>query len=220
MSLLGKRLYMGIFDSMLVKYGAVMVAYGVLGIPVFGSQRETYLKGVSSDTSSITRDYIRNSSLLISLAKAIGRIVVSYKEVQNLAGYTSLVYEMKEVIDDLKHGSYARIMSNKDQEQKVETKKVTRDLLQPLVQGEITFDDKQIKLINVPLNAPNGDVLGDPVSCIVSFARKSCLKFRLKRDIVFCSLVQTEAESLRSIELLGSCGRWLEESLSPLTTRK
>jgi ATP-binding cassette subfamily D (ALD) protein 3 len=56
---------------------------------------------------------------LISLAKAIGRIVVSYKEVQNLAGYTTLVYEMKEVIDDLKHGSYARIMSNKDQETKI-----------------------------------------------------------------------------------------------------
>ncbi len=27
---------MGVFDSMLVKYGAFMVGYGVLGLPVFG----------------------------------------------------------------------------------------------------------------------------------------------------------------------------------------
>ena len=32
-----------------------------------------------SDTAAITRDYIRNSSLLINLARAIGRIVISYK---------------------------------------------------------------------------------------------------------------------------------------------
>jgi ATP-binding cassette subfamily D (ALD) protein 3 len=31
-----KKLYMGVFDSMLVKYGAVMVGYAVLGLPVFG----------------------------------------------------------------------------------------------------------------------------------------------------------------------------------------
>ncbi len=29
-------MYMGVFDSMLVKYGAVMVGYAVLGLPVFG----------------------------------------------------------------------------------------------------------------------------------------------------------------------------------------
>jgi ATP-binding cassette subfamily D (ALD) protein 3 len=27
---------MGVFDSMLVKYGAVMVGYSILGLPVFG----------------------------------------------------------------------------------------------------------------------------------------------------------------------------------------
>jgi ATP-binding cassette, subfamily D (ALD), member 3 len=160
---------MGVFDSMLVKYGAVMVAYGVLGIPVFGSKKDEYLKDVSSDTSSITRDYIRNSSLLISLAKAIGRIVVSYKEVQNLAGYTTLVYELKEVIDDLKYGSYARIMSNKDDNVKSTQVEVSRDHLHPLNQGEIIIDNNQIKLMNVPLDAPNGDKLAKDITCVVRF---------------------------------------------------
>jgi ATP-binding cassette subfamily D (ALD) protein 3 len=96
---------MGVFDSMLVKYGAFITAYGVLGIPVFGRNKEEYLKATGNDTSMITRDYIRNSALMISLAKAIGRIVISYKEVQELAGYTTLVHEIKQVIDDLKAGT-------------------------------------------------------------------------------------------------------------------
>ena len=72
---------MGIFDSLLVKYGAVMVGYAVVGLPVFGPRRATYLASVGSDKSKITKDYVRNSSLLINLAKAIGRLVVSYKEI-------------------------------------------------------------------------------------------------------------------------------------------
>ena len=45
---------------------------------------------------------------MINLAKAIGRIVISYKEVQQLAGFTTLVYEMNEVLDDLKKGQFVR----------------------------------------------------------------------------------------------------------------
>jgi ATP-binding cassette subfamily D (ALD) protein 3 len=72
---------MGIYDSMLVKYGAFMVGYTVIGLPVFGPRRHEYLKRVGNDPSKITKDYVRNSSLLINLAKAIGRMVVSYKDV-------------------------------------------------------------------------------------------------------------------------------------------
>ena len=35
-SVLGKRFLMGIYDSMLVKYGAVLVGYTIVGLPVFG----------------------------------------------------------------------------------------------------------------------------------------------------------------------------------------
>lgn len=103
-----KRFVMGIFDSMLVKYGAVMVGYTVVGLPVFGPRREEYLKKIANDPTKITKDYVRNSSLLINLAKAIGRVVVSYKDVQNLAGYTSLVHEMEEVLDDLHKNKFKR----------------------------------------------------------------------------------------------------------------
>jgi ATP-binding cassette subfamily D (ALD) protein 3 len=78
-SILYKKIFMGVFDSMVVKYGAVAVGYTVLGLPVFGPNKDRY-NNTARDSSDITRDYIRNSSLLINLAKAIGRIVVSYKE--------------------------------------------------------------------------------------------------------------------------------------------
>ena len=76
---MNKKLYMGVFDSMLVKYGAFMVGYGVLGLPVFGSNADEYNKKVGNDAGALTKDYIRNSSLLINLAKAIGKLVISYK---------------------------------------------------------------------------------------------------------------------------------------------
>lgn len=105
-----KKFLMGIFDSMLVKYGAVMVGYAVVGLPVFGPRKDVYLASVAGDKSKITKDYVRNSSLLINLAKAIGRLVISYKEIQSLAGYTTLIYELKEVLDDLERGHYKRGM--------------------------------------------------------------------------------------------------------------
>ena len=105
---LHKRFLMGIYDSMLVKYGASMVGYTVLGLPIFGPRRAEYLQLIGNDTAVITKDYVRNSSLLINLAKAIGRIFVSYKDVQNLAGYTTLISELKEVLDDLDEGKYQR----------------------------------------------------------------------------------------------------------------
>ena len=99
---------MGIFESMLVKYGAFMVGYAIVGLPVFGPGREAYLKSVGNDPAKITKDYVRNTGLLINFSKAIGRIVVSYKDVQNLTGYTTLINELNEVLHDLEDGKFRR----------------------------------------------------------------------------------------------------------------
>ena len=130
---LKKRFLMGIYDSMLVKYGAVMVGYTVVGLPVFGPKSKEYLAKFGDDQAQITKDYVRNSSLLINLAKAIGRLVVSYKEVQNLAGYTTLIHEMDEVLMDLSSGHYQRVMVTADSPQGVkDTSKETKILKQTM----------------------------------------------------------------------------------------
>jgi ATP-binding cassette subfamily D (ALD) protein 3 len=71
-SVLLKRLFMGVFDSMLVKYGAVILGYSILALPVFGKRAQTYKLQASNDyVGSITKDYIKNSGLLINLARVI-----------------------------------------------------------------------------------------------------------------------------------------------------
>jgi ABC-type uncharacterized transport system fused permease/ATPase subunit len=96
---------------------------------------------------------VRNSSLLINLAKAIGRLVVSYKEVQQLAGYTTLIYEMDEVLSDLSQGRYKRVMVNASEE-KLNQIAVgsTKGSAQIVRSDNISFKD-------VPILSPNGDVL-------------------------------------------------------------
>lgn len=91
--------------------------------------------------------------MLINLAKAVGRLVVSYKEVQHLAGFTTLIYEMEEVLDDLSHGRYKRVMVN-----------ASEDKMNQLAIGSTKGSAKIIKSENisfkdVPILSPNGDIL-------------------------------------------------------------
>jgi ATP-binding cassette subfamily D (ALD) protein 3 len=154
-----RRLYMGCFDAMFTRYGAVMTGYAVLGLPIFGSNREQYLAKVHGDASVITRDYIRNSALLINLAKAIGRLVISYKEIQLLAGYTTLVFEMEEVFNDLKKGKYVR--AQVDQGPNAVAK--PKGSLNEMNKGEI-IESKNIRFEDVPIYTPNGDCLVEKIN--------------------------------------------------------
>ena len=91
--------------------------------------------------------------MLISLAKAIGRIVVSYKEVQNLAGYTSLVYELEDVLTDLDQGHYKRSLVKSGDKAQIDMSK----------RGEY-LPSQNIKFENVPIISPNGDILIDAIN--------------------------------------------------------
>ena len=145
---------------MLVKYGAVMVGYTVVGLPVFGPKSGEYLAKYGNDQAQITKDYVRNSSLLINLAKAIGRLVVSYKEVQNLAGYTTLINEMDDVLGDLSKGQYQRVMVTQETEAGKGAQPLGTDqvLKQTTKGAKIEFSD-DIIFQDIPILSPNGDVL-------------------------------------------------------------
>ena len=49
---------MGTIDSVLIKYGANVLGYFLIGIPVFGKNNSEYLKKVGNDKTKITRDYV------------------------------------------------------------------------------------------------------------------------------------------------------------------
>jgi len=147
--IIDQKLWMGTFDSILVKYGATLCGFCVLAIPVFGEGSEAYLEKMKTDQSGITRDYIRNSSLLISLSKAIGRIAISYKELQSLAGYSHLIHEMDCVLEDLEKGNYTRSTVASAE---------GKGNLNMLQRGKFV-EAKFIKFESVPIVSPNGDVL-------------------------------------------------------------
>eukprot|EP00483_Globobulimina_turgida_P005928 UN05938 len=146
------------FNGFLQKYGSVMCGYTVLGLPVFGSASGDYLSTVKN-SSDITQDYIRNSSLLINLSKAIGRIVTSYEDIQRLAGYTKLVSNIKKVLIDLQGGNYCREMVMKKSD--MEEKKICPN------SGQHIASPDYISFEGVSVITPNGDILVNEIDfCI------------------------------------------------------
>lgn len=82
-----QQMIQGILDGYLVKYGATVVALAV------------YAANVPSTTGGqATAHYIRAMRLLSNTSKGIGDLVMVYKRVTNLAGYTSRVAELLEQV--------------------------------------------------------------------------------------------------------------------------
>ena len=94
--------------------------------------------------------------------------MISYKEVQALAGYTTLVYELHEVLSDLEKckfyftlenkffslAKYVRIQVNQQQHIKI----AQQESLIEMNKGEI-FESENIKFEDVPIYTPNRDLL-------------------------------------------------------------
>jgi ATP-binding cassette, subfamily D (ALD), peroxisomal long-chain fatty acid import protein len=132
------RWFIGVIDSLLVKYIATIVGYTVVSIPVFWPQASflgalfphlaarrraaaaarsaaacgTDPAGKPSDpalsSSNIAGLYTRNSRLLLQLAGAIGRLVVSSKEITRLTGYAYRVSTLQDVLHDMSHANAVR----------------------------------------------------------------------------------------------------------------
>lgn len=85
-----------IFDNFLVKYCASIVGYVVMCIPLFTNQ--SYLE---KSEAELTRDYVRSRALLVNLGMAVAQLVVLSNKVTSLAGITSRVSELIEMIENI-----------------------------------------------------------------------------------------------------------------------
>nr|AZL94687.1 ATP binding cassette subfamily D member 3 [Nephromyces sp. MMRI] len=152
------KLFMGCFDSLLVKYGAVVVGYTVVGLPLLtrgGAKAVSKAADdgvVDEDVSDLTEAYIRNSSLLINLAKAIGRLVVSYKDLQSLSGYTALICEFNKSIQRINKGNFIIKMAS--------GKRIGKTFK---ALGTISTSP-EVEFVDVPVKTPRGDVLIESLS--------------------------------------------------------
>ena len=88
--------------------------------------------------------------MLLSSSDAFGRVMFSYKEITELAGYTSRVSTLLEVMDDIQAGHFEKkLVSSAGTDENTE-------VLQG--RGEV-IESENIEFVDVPIVSPNGDVL-------------------------------------------------------------
>ncbi|KAM9771679.1 ATP-binding cassette sub-family D member 2-like isoform X1 [Syngnathus typhle] len=183
--ILSKRLWYIMIEQFLMKYvwsasGLVMVAVPIITATGYadsgeGKRKTSVFTPVSSQTfwmfletadghphrmvSERTEAFTTARNLLASGADAIERIMSSYKEVTELAGYTARVHNMFVVFEDVQKGVYKRssltAASGEDKKSKP-----GMHIDGPLeIKGEVIDVDNGIVCENVPIITPNGDVV-------------------------------------------------------------
>ena len=94
--------------------------------------------------------FITNRRMLLSSSDAFGRIMFSYKEITELAGYTMRVSTLLNVMDDIRAGRYEKkLVSSASIDD-------NEDVLRG--RGEV-IESEDIEFVDVPVVSPNGDVL-------------------------------------------------------------
>lgn len=88
--------------------------------------------------------------MLLSSSDAFGRLMFSYKEITELAGYTSRVATLLDVINDIQAGHFEKKL--------VSSASIEENAAVLRGRGEIT-EGEDIDFVNVPIVSPNGDVL-------------------------------------------------------------
>lgn len=125
--ILRRRLVHGFMEDFVIKYFWGALGLVLCSIPVFfkgpasilavAAATTTTVGGggaSSSDASSAaigdrTQGFITNRRLLMSSSDAFGRVMFSYKEVAQLAGYTARVCMLLDVMRDINAGQYDKL---------------------------------------------------------------------------------------------------------------
>ena len=89
------RFFNGIFDSVLVKYCATQLAYILLSQLAF-QQSDSQI-----NPTRLMEMYSKNSSYLVNLSQAVGRLVLAGRALTKFAGFTLRVWELLNVLNEL-----------------------------------------------------------------------------------------------------------------------
>lgn len=153
--ILQRRFYHGFMEDYVVKY-----IWGALGLVLCSMPVFVKLPGqVISSMGDRTESFVTNRRMLLGASDAFGRLMFSYKEVMELAGYTSRVSSLLQVMDEIQAGNFSKkLVSSSDTEANAAVLKG---------RGEV-FTSKDIKFTDVPIISPNGDVLVPALSFSLS----------------------------------------------------
>ncbi|XP_064107912.1 ATP-binding cassette sub-family D member 2-like [Macrobrachium nipponense] len=163
-AIFNKRLWYIMLEQFLMKYvwsGAGMVMVAIPLLTSTKNEAEESDGGVSDRTQYFTTA----KNMLASGADAVERLMTSYKEIVELAGYTARVGNMLQVFEDVQKGHYQRpsIMTENNDAMRSgyssNCNVVFRNGM-PLINGHVTESvDGTIIVEDVPIVTPNCDVV-------------------------------------------------------------
>ncbi|KAJ6604217.1 adrenoleukodystrophy protein [Mycena vulgaris] len=143
---LNRRWWFGCIEEAVIKWLWGSFGLVLCAIPVFFK-----LPGISSvDLGGRTEGFITNRRLLLSASDAFGRVMYSYKDLSELAGYTARVSLLLDTMKDVRKGKFDKALVNSA------TTGENAKILQG--RGEV-FESEDIQFENVPIVTPNGDIL-------------------------------------------------------------
>lgn len=144
--ILRRRFYHGFMEDFIIKYFWGALGLLLCSVPVF-----VKLPGqVTMNMGDRTESFVTNRRMLLSASDAFGRVMFSYREIMELAGYTSRVASLLDVMDDIQSGHFEkRLVSSSGTEGN-----------EAVLQGRGTVHESEdITFVDVPIISPNGDVL-------------------------------------------------------------
>ncbi|RDB28994.1 ATP-binding cassette sub-family D member 2 [Hypsizygus marmoreus] len=142
---LSRRWWFGCIEEGVIKWLWGSFGLVLCAIPVFFK-----LPGAQIDLGGRTEGFVTNRRLLLSSSDAFGRVMYSYKDLSELAGYTARVSLLLDTMKDIRKGKFEKALVSSATTG--ENAHILRGRGQVIESEDIQFE-------NVPIVTPNGDVL-------------------------------------------------------------